>query len=213
MGILSGSSTYLRFRVEGGVSSNYAEVFEKALEIRRFVPLHPDGEDNESSGWVLFQRPYADEETILSDSFLFGDSIMLGFREDSMAYPKAMMKDWVKKRLTDYQEKNHAKITPSIKKAIEATVKSEIRKRILPKSKVVNCQWDLSRSRVRFFSRGKGLVERFVELFEQTFQVKLHLQTFAGLAETANLSLMEKSLLETLKPQEIFKIAIRTEVN
>ena len=213
MGILSGSLTYLRFRVEGTAPPNFTEIFEEALGVRRFIPLHPEGEDNESFGFVPLQKPYADDEPILNDQFLFGDCIALGYREDSISFPKAMMRDLVQKRLSERQEKNQSDRGAVAKQAVQAAIMSEMRRRILPKSKVVDCFWDLSRNEVRLFARGKGISERFVALFEQTFQVKLRLKTFADAAILSNLSLMDKGVLETLKPQEIFKIVIRTEVN
>lgn len=213
MGILSGSSTYLRFKIEGEIPSGYLELFEKSINMRRFVPLHVDGEDTESVGWVSFQKPYDDEIKIFNDNFLFNNAIVLGYREDAISYPKAMMKDWIQKRLDEFQEKNQNAASWQTKKAIEAAVVSELRKRILPKSKVVNFSWDLSRGELRFFARGKSIADRFISHFEQTFQMKINLISFADLALRTNLSLMDKGLLETLEPQEIFKIVARTEVN
>ncbi len=213
MGILSGSITYLRFRVEGTAPANFTEIFEEALSVRRFIPLHPEGEDNESFGFVPLQKPYADDEPILNDQFLFGDCIALGYREDVISFPKAMMRDLVQKRLNESLEKHQSERGAQLKQTIQAAIMSEMRKRILPRSKVVDCFWDLSRKEVRFFARGKGVSDRFVDLFEQTFHVKLRLKTFADTAIMSNLSLMDKGILETLKPQELFKIIIRTEVN
>ena len=212
MGVIKGSSTYTRFQVEGSEPSNFIEQFERAIEIRRFVPLHPEGEDTDSMGWVLFQKPFADDEPILNDAFLFGQTIVLGYREDNMTYPKALIKDLVKKRLDEYQEKNQSEASFQIKKTIEASVVSELRKRILPRSKVVDCVWDLTRHEVRFFARGKGIVDRFVSFFEQSFGLKLFLTNFSELAVRAQLSLMEKSLLEHLETQEIFKMTASSHV-
>jgi recombination associated protein RdgC len=213
VGIVKGSLSYLRFKVEGPVPSNYVEVFEQAIEIRRFVPLHPDGEDNESFGWVPMHRPYADDEPILNDHFLYGERVTLAYREDAISFPKAMVKDMVQQRLDEHREKNHVEASNQVRHAAEAAIMSEMRKRVLPKSKVVDVLWDLSRAELRFFARGKGVSERFVALFEQTFQVRLRQMTFAELAISADLSLRAKSMLETLTPQEIFKMSVRTEVN
>lgn len=203
MGILKGSLTYLRFRVEGPVPSAYVEAFEKAIEIRRFVPLHQDGEDNESFGWVPIQKPYADDEPVLNDYFLYGERVVVGYREDVIVYPKAMIHDQVERRLQEHRID---------RKVAQASVMSEMRKRLLPKSKVVDVMWDLSRSELRFFARGKGLTERFTSLFEQTFQVRLRPITFSDMAVCADLSDRSKDVLQTLTPQEIFRLAIRTEV-
>ena len=213
MGILKGSLTYLRYRTQGELPSNYLESLEQSIEIRRFVPLHPEGEDTESTGWASAQRPFVDDEPLLNDQFLFGERIVLAYREDTIAFPKALMKDWVYQRIEKHQAQKGEEPSSETKRAIEATVKSELRQRILPKSKVVDVLFDLSTQEVRFFARGKGINERFVTLFEQTFQLKLKPLHFVEQATSADLSLRARGLLEALKPQEIFQLSYRTEVN
>lgn len=196
MAILSGSISYVRFSVLGNLPNALVENFEKALAIRRFVPLHPEGRDLESSGWVSIQNPYLDDERLLNNQFLLGDLVILGFREDKISYPKAMLKDLVTRRLKELPEKN--------REHLEAAVISELRGRILPQSKVVEVLWDLSKQQVRLFARGQGICERFQKLFEQTFQLKLKAMTYPEMALSAQLSLRDKALLESLQPQEIF---------
>lgn len=196
MAILSGSISYLRFSVTGNVPNSLVEFFEKSLAIRRFAPLHPEGRDLESSGWVTIQNPYLDDQRILNHQFLYGDLVILGYREDSIKYPKAMLKDLVACRLQEHPESN--------RKAVEDAVMAELRHRLLPRSKVVDVLWDLSKQQVRFFAKGKSLAERFQKLFEQTFQMKIEPLDYAYMAHTAQLSLSDKGSLERLEPQEIF---------
>lgn len=196
MAIFSGSMSYLRFSVIGTVPSNLIDSFEKALSIRRFVPLHPEGLDTEASGWVPLQNPYLDETPILNDQFLFQERVILGYREDRINYPKALLRDLVELRLREFPDKN--------RQLIESAVMSELRQRILPKSKVVDICWDLSRSELRFFARGQGLVERFEKLFEQTFQMRLKQLTYPEIALSSQTSLRSKGLLENLSETVIF---------
>ncbi|MES2504974.1 MAG: hypothetical protein V4534_08870 [Myxococcota bacterium] len=196
MAILSGSITYTRFSVLANLPNSLAEYFEKALAIRRFVPLHEEGRDIESSGWVSIQNPYLDDERILNNQFMYGDLIVLGFREDKISIPKAMLRDLVSRRLQEFPDKN--------RQVVEAAVIAELRQRILPKSKVTEVLWDLSKGQVRLFARGKGMCEKFEKLFEQTFQAKLKQLTYPEIALSQQLSLKDKGYLETLMPQEIF---------
>lgn len=188
--------TYLKFSVIGNVPSNLIENFERAIAIRRFVPLHPEAKDTESSGWVSVQRPYLDEEPVLNNHFLFAERIVLGYREDKMSFPKAMLRDLIEQRLQEFPDKN--------RQVIESAVMSELRQRVLPQSKVVEILWDLSRSELRLFARGQGLVERFEKLFEQTFQMKLKQLTYPEMALSSQLSLRSKGLLENLNEAVIF---------
>src|SRR3989338_2685549 len=165
MAILSGSMTYLRFAVIGSLPNNLIENFERALAVRRFVPLHPEGQDSESAGWASIQNPHLDDERILNDQFLFQERVVLGYREDKLSFPKAMLRDLVELRMKEFPDQS--------RQVIESAVMSELRRRVLPKSKVIDILWDLSRSELRLFARGQGLVERFEKLFEQTFQMRL----------------------------------------
>lgn len=196
MAILSGSMTYLRFAVLGTPPNNLIENFERAISIRRFVPLHPEGQDEESAGWVSIQRPYLDEEPVLNDQFLFQERIVLGYREDKISLPKAMLRDLIEQRVLEFPDTN--------RQEIEAAVMSELRRRVLPKSKVVDVLWDLSRCELRLFARGQGLVERFEKLFEQTFQMRIKQLTYPEMALSSQLSLRSKGLLENLNEAVIF---------
>jgi hypothetical protein len=188
--------TYLRFAVLGTPPNNLIENFERALAVRRFVPLHPEGQDTESAGWVSIQNPYLDEERILNDQFLFQERIVLGYREDKLNFPKPMLRDLVEQRMREFPDKS--------RQVIESAVMSELRHRVLPKSKVVDVLWDLSRSELRLFARGQGLVERFEKLFEQTFQMRLKQLTYPEIALSSQADLRNKGLLENLNEAVIF---------
>jgi hypothetical protein len=196
MAILSGSMTYLRFAVIGTPPNNLIENFERALAVRRFVPLHPEGQDSETAGWVSIQNSYLDDQPILNDQFLFQERVVLGYREDKLSFPKAMLRDLVELRMKEFPDQS--------RQVIESAVMSELRRRVLPKSKVVDVLWDLSRSELRLFARGQGLVERFEKLFEQTFQMRLTQLTYPQIALSSQVSLRSKGLLENLNEAVIF---------
>ena len=180
----------------GTPPGNLIETFERALSVRRFVPLHLEGKDTESSGWVSVQRPYLDDEPILNNSFLFGERVVLGYREDKISLPKAMLRDLVEQRVQKFPETS--------RQILESAVMSELRQRMLPQSKVVEILWDLSRSELRLFARGQGFAERFEKLFEQTFGLKLRQLTYPEMALSSPLSLRSKGLLENLNEAVIF---------
>ena len=213
MGVLSGAMGYLRFWIEDDAPDQSLEFFERSLEIRRFVPLHPDGEDLETAGFVPIERPFADEIPLTNDLFMFDEKVVLGFRVDTISFPKALIRDMVFHRILEHTEKSGDEPGAQTRRAIESSVVHELRRKILPKTRVTDVVWDLQRREVRFFGRGQKTAERFVKLFEQTFQVKLRQSSFAERAMYADLSLRAKGLLETLQPQLIFQPQVRVEVN
>ena len=204
MGVLSGAMNYLRYRVEGTPKLPLVENLEMAFEMRRFVSLKPQGEDVESFGWVPTQKAYVDHVALTNDKFLFGERVMFGYREDQITYPRQMVKELVEDRIEKYAKDKGEEPSYQTKHAIELAIRSEIRIKILPKSKVTDVLWDLEREELRFFARGQGLNERFIKFFQESFELKLSPKGFSELAMLEDLSLRSKAMLETLKPIEIF---------
>lgn len=213
MGALSGSISYTRFQVVGDLPPNVTGVLESAIMLRRFVPLHPEGDDVRTHGWVSAQRPYADEEPIHNHHFLFGERIILGFREDVIRLPKQMIRDKLAQKIAEHKQKNGIEPGAQLRYHMQLAIMTELRRKVLPHSKVTDMMWDLSRREVRLFARGKGVIERFEEFFTQTFELALRQKTPAQLAVSADLSVRAKSMLEHLQPTEIFRPVSRTEVN
>lgn len=212
MGILGGSLGYVRFYVEGGVPRNFEEIFEQAIEARRFAPMHAHMEEMETSGWVPLEKPYVDDEPITQEHFLFHDKIVIAYREDSVALPKPLLRAKIEQRLAKYRDENGRNPPSETKRAIEQAVAAELKQKVLPKSKIVDVMWDISRSEVRFFARGKGITERLQDFFERTFDVRLRQKTYPEQAISADISSRAKGLLDTLGPQELFPTPHRTEV-
>src|ERR1700728_4086114 len=90
--------SYTRFQAYGELEPGFVERFEKALELRRFMPLHEHGDDLKSFGFVSALYPFDDARPLTNDQFLFGDAVVLAFREDTITFPKARMKAMVEER-------------------------------------------------------------------------------------------------------------------
>lgn len=210
MSVLKGTMNYLRFRVQTH-SKHSIDALEQAVAMRRFIPLHPQGEDLESYGWVSFQRPYADDLALTNDLFLFGERVVLGFRLDTIAYPKALVKDMLFRKCEEHERQMGQKPSFRAQRMLELSVISELRGKILPKTKVAEWVFDMQRQELRLFARGQAISERFQKLFSQTFQVEITPISFVAQAMAAELPLREKAFLETLSHQPIFRTKHITE--
>lgn len=213
MAIFNGSMNYLRYDVVGELKQPQVEHLESALGLRRFVSLRPEGEDLESIGWVPLQRPFVDEVPLTNNYFLFSERVVFGFREDKIVLPRPMLKDLVQHRLEQHSKNSGEEPSLQTKHAVELAVRAELRMKLLPKTRIVDVMWDLSRRELRFFARGQGLTERFVEFFEESFELKLELHDFSNMAMREDLSLRSKAMLESLRPAEIFprKVVVEAE--
>lgn len=212
VGVFHGTIQYTRFCVDGELPSDWMGIFETSLKLRRFVPLHEDGTDVESQGFVLAQAPFADDSELLNTHFYFDGRLVLAFRRDTIRLPKAYMKELIKKRIEEQKQKLGEEPSRKTIKAIEEAVIYEVRRRVFPKSQIVDMCWDFQKNELRLFGRGKSLIENFTKLFEQTFPMKLRQKTFAEQAMGIDLPLRSKGQLESLVPQELYQPVYRTEV-
>jgi hypothetical protein len=207
MGALSGNSNYLRFGVTGEPPNRMGDIFEQAIEARRFQPLNARSEENESAGWVAIEDPYDDDTPITRDRFAFGDLIALAYREDKFSVPRPLIKQLLKKKLAQLEEKGE-KLNRQKRKAAEQAAVAELKKRSLPRPRVMDVVWDLTRSQVRIFGRGAMATERAVACFERTFAVRLGSPHWASRAFELDLSLRARAVLEGLNAGTIFDDAL-----
>lgn len=73
--------------------------------------------------------------------------------------------------------------------------------------------YDVPAGKLRFFGRGKAVLERFVALFEQTFELKLVQLGFEERAVSAELPFAEQNSLSMLHHKDIFARKERLEIN
>jgi hypothetical protein len=204
MGALKSAASYLRFFVDGEAPTGLGDIFEQAIESHRFVPLDPKGAEMESSGWVAIEDPFDDELPITRDRFHFGDLIALGYREDRVSLPRPLVISRLKKKLAELEARGE-KITRSLRKSAEAAVLSELKRQTLPRPRVMDVVWDMSRNEARIFGRGPMATERAVACFERTFGTRVRMATWGGRAFNLDLSLRARGILENLTPETVFE--------
>lgn len=211
MGALRGSLGYLRFLVDGDVAKNPGTTYEKAIEARRFMPLRPTGDTMESAGWVPLEAPFDDEMPIGRESFLFGDLIVVAYREDKYAIPKPLLQRETKKRIEKIireEKKDPDTISKAFIKAVEGAVLVELKAQTIPRTKLVDVVWDTQKGEVRVFGRGTVATERISSLFERTFQVRVELGSYAARAFALDIGSRAQGVLEKLSPGWLFPDAI-----
>ena len=197
MGAISGSAGYLRFFVDGEAPNDLGARFEQAIEARRFLPIAPDGTDG--IGWVPMDAPFDDELPITRDRFHFSHLIALGYREDTYSVGKRQLEHLVDRRVIEV-EKEGKKVGRALRRAIRDALTIELRKKSLPRTRVVDMIWDLDRAELRVFGRGTIATERCIACFERTFSVRTRQATWPAHAFEADLSERARAILERLEP-------------
>lgn len=214
MSALKGSMSFLRFLVEGEPPANAGATYEKAIEARRMLPLHPDGESNEAAGWVSFEAPYDERASLTRDAFMLGELVVVAYREDKYAIPKPVLQRALKERLRKIVEdegKDESELSRAFIKVVEKAVLAELKHKSFPRSKVIDVVWDVHRREVRVFGRGTVATERIASLFERTFGVRLTLASYAARALTVELPPRAQDVLNKLSPGWLFPDAVTRE--
>lgn len=210
MGALNGSLSYLRFLVEGGLHEKLDHV-EKSVQSRRFLPLQPSQESPESAGWVPTESPFDDERKMTRDLFVFGDLVVVTYREDKWSIPRPLLKRETAKRIEKIiaeEKKDPDEIGKAFVKAVEQAVLAELKQKTMPRSKLVDVVWDVGRKEARVFGRGTIAIERVSSLLERTFQVRVDVGSYAARAFTLDLGSRAQGVLERLSPGWLFPDAI-----
>lgn len=210
MGALNGSLSYLRFLVDGGLHEKLDHV-EKSVQSRRFVPLLPHQESPESAGWVPTEAPFDDERKMTRDLFVFGDLVVVTYREDKWSIPRPLLKRETQKRIEKIiaeEKKDPDEIGKAFIKAVEQAVLTELKQKTMPRSKLVDVVWDVGRKEARVFGRGTVATERVASLLERTFQVRIDVGSYAARAFALDLGSRAQGVLERLSPGWLFPDAI-----
>lgn len=198
MGAAKGSLSYLRFVVDHDPPPRLVATYEQAIEARRFMPLR-GGEQAESAGWAPIDEPLDDEAPIPREAFLFGGLLAVSYREDTIAIPRAVLEHHVRRRMLEIEQSGQ-KVTRTAKKAIEATVAAELRRKTMPRTRLVDVVWDMNKKELRMFGRGKIATERVAALFERTFQAMPRLAHYGVRAFDVDVSTRARAVLEQLAP-------------
>jgi hypothetical protein len=203
MGALNGTATYLRASIAEDPPTQFPSIYEKAIEARRFLPLSPADSHMESSGWTILEDPYNEELPITREFFLFGDVIALTFRMDKLVFPRPLVKHLCRKRILELEAQGE-KITRHLRKTVEASIISELKFRILPRTRLVEILWDLSRREVRVFGRGNIVSQHVQDLFQNTFSLELQFSDYGSRAYGLDLAQRARGVLEGLRPHPVF---------
>lgn len=176
MGVMNGAIGYLRFKTTTGDDAKTQ--FTRAINARRFHALSPGDDAVESAGWVAIEAPFDDDGDIEREAYMFGDRIVIVYRQDQWVISRPRLRRETKLRVAKIcadEGKDPSEVGRAFMKAIERAVMIDMRRQSTPRTKLVECVWTPSRSEMRAFGRGTIVTERVASLFERTFGVRVDL--------------------------------------
>jgi hypothetical protein len=202
MGLLTGSGSLTRYRVDGTLEDNALETVRKGLS--RHIIQDIDGEPKEKCvGWTSFDTPYSPDFS--GSSFVIGGYWVFGLRVDKKSIPTKI----VKKRVEALSSKRLAEtgrryLTRDEQTMIREQVLHSLSVTIPATPNLYDVVWDHEKKMLYFFSILKTANEELETLFQTTFRKSLiRLFPFTAAELTAGLSDGQKDRLHQLSPQPL----------
>ncbi len=172
MGVFSGSISYTKFYVRGEVPKRFQAAFQKNIQLRTFVPLSTDEDEEERSGWCAASN--ALDLDLSQQKWLFDRYLVLGMRVDKWRIPRALLKAQLAEATTELLErKGKAKLSRPEKDELKFRITKRLRKKVLPSMRQFDLCWDLDRGVLLFWNRSPRMIDDLMVLFERTFSMQL----------------------------------------
>ena len=172
MGVFSGSLTFKQYLVRDPVPEEWRASFQKGVERYTFRPLDPANDSERSVGWCSPHFPL-DLDLELSD-LVYTDYLVLGMRIDAWSIPSSTLKIYTEAESRRVMTEQHRDNLSRYEIAeIKERVKLDLKRRILPTIKTIEMVWNWRDQVVRFFSSSQKVNLEFVDLFEETFSIRL----------------------------------------
>ncbi len=198
MGAISGSTSFMRFSVEGDLPDPFWDFVAERVAAYSFQDID-DSLEEYSIGWVSVANMFDAEFSYAS--YAAGDHVVLSLRIDERKVSPAVLKKCVlKEEERIKRERQVPKLSRSIRMEIKERVRTELVRKSVPVPSVYDLIWSLSHGTLLFFTTSKKAMVLLEELFKETFGLSLVLQVPWNIAlRVAD----EQSItrLDTLRPE------------
>ncbi|PIE56069.1 MAG: DNA recombination-dependent growth factor C [Desulfobulbus propionicus] len=174
MGLLTGSSSCVRFTVGGSPPSNFWDFVAERVAANSFRDID-DNMDEYSIGWVSVANMF--DADFAYSSYAAADYVVLTMRVDERKVSPAVVKKCVMKEEERIKKDRQL---PQLGRAVRLEIKERVRAELLRKSVPVPATydlcWNLGDATLLFFSTNKKALSQLEDLFRDTFDMPLTLQ-------------------------------------
>ncbi len=182
MGLLTASSTFVRYKVEGTLPDNFMDFADSQVKRFAFRDID-DTYDEFSVGWVSVLNMFDAEFKYAS--FTAGDYICLTMRADERKVsPKILKKFCLKEEERIKRDKQIPKLNRHQKLEIKENMQLMLMKRAVPVPATYDLVWSLADNSLLFFTTNGKAQELLEDFFKETFGMLLMLQVPYNIAES-----------------------------
>ena len=198
MGLLSRTTTFVRYSVEGELPDNFWEFAAERIAHFSFRDID-DTFDEYSIGWVSIDNMF--DSSFAQASYAVGDYIVLSMRIDERKVSKNLLQKYALKEEERIKKENQV---PRLSRSHRVRIKEDIRlqlvKKALPVPAVYDLCWNLADSTLLFYSTGAKAQSVLEDFFRECFGLTIILQV-PYLAAANLLELPEQERLQDLHPE------------
>ncbi|HER62705.1 MAG TPA: DNA recombination-dependent growth factor C [Desulfobacteraceae bacterium] len=174
MGVLSGSTSFMRFTVEGELPDSFWDFISERVAAHSFQDID-DSLDEYSIGWVSVANMF--DADFAYASYAAGDYVVLSLRIDERKVSPAVLKKCVlKEEERIKRERQVPKLSRSAMLEIKERVRTQLVRKSVPVPTVYDLAWSLSAGTLFFFTTSKKAMVLLEEFFKETFGLSLVLQ-------------------------------------
>lgn len=171
MGLLSGSVSITRYKIEGQIPENLVETVKEGLKKHRFPEIEDDTAEF-VSGWTSFSNSFsADFE---EEKFQVMQYFVFAVRIDKKSVPsKALKKHVAIESARRLSGSDKTFLTKAEKKEIKESIINMLMSRIPSNPDIYDVMWDMEKSEVWLLSGLKAAGEELETLFSKSFGLRL----------------------------------------
>ena len=174
MGLLSNSSSFVRFAVEGDVPDNFWDFAAERIAARAFRDID-DSYEEYSIGWVSILNMF--DSSFAYASYAAGDYIVMSMRVDERKVPAAVLKKFcMKEEERVKKERQVPKLGRAKRLEIKENMQMMLMKKAVPIPSVYDLSWNLANNTVLFSSTSPKVHAALEDFFKDTFDLHLVLQ-------------------------------------
>jgi len=198
MGLLSRTTNFVRYSVEGKLPDNFWEFAAERIAQFSFRDID-DTFDEYSIGWVAVDNMF--DNSFAHASYAVGDCIALSMRIDERKVSKNLLQKYsLKEEERLKKEKQIPRLSRNQRVQIKEDIRLKLVKKSLPFPSVYNLCWNLANSTVFFFSTSTKAQSVLEDFFKECFGLTIILQV-PYLAAVHLLNLSEQEKLQNLHPE------------
>ena len=198
MGLLSRTSTFVRYSVEGQLPDNFWDFAAERIVQFSFRDID-DTFDEYSIGWVAVDNMF--DSTFAHASYAVGDQIVLALRIDERKVSKTLLKKFsLKEEERLKKERQLPRLSRNQRVQIKEDIHLQLVKKALPVPSVYEMSWNLANNTVLFFSISTKAQSILEDFFKECFGFTIILQV-PYLAAANLLEFPEQELLKEVQPE------------